>query len=184
MSQPPATSVSSLGAEVQIARRDIHIGKVISLRVDDVRLPNGNVASREVVMHPGGVVVAPILPDGRLVFVEQFRYPLGRTLLELPAGKLDGGEDPLRAVQRELWEETGYRAEHWEELTYIYTAPGFCDEILWLYRATGLTHDPNYQGDADEDICVRLLSLAEALEKVQRREIVDGKTLALLSLCS
>lgn len=162
-------------------------GKVATVRRDMALDPGGREVVREVVEHPGGVVVCPVLDDGRILFVEQWRYPLQRTLLELPAGKLDWHdgvpEDPLKAIQRELLEETGYEAAHWEELTYIFTAPGFCNEKLWLYKATGLTDTQRRHPDEDEWLDVVLLTPEEAFEKIRTREIVDAKTVTLLLLC-
>jgi ADP-ribose pyrophosphatase len=163
-------------------------GSIATLRVDTALHPSGAHVRREVVEHPGGVVVCPILDDGRIVFVEQWRYPLKRTLLELPAGKLDWHEgipeDPDLAIRRELLEETGYEARQWEEITTIYTAPGFCNEKLWLYKATQLfnghkTHQPSEH----EWLDVILLTPEEAMAKVRHREIVDAKTVTLLCLC-
>lgn len=166
----------------------IHEGRVATLRVDTALHPSGAQVRREVVEHPGGVVVCPILDDGRIVFVEQWRYPLGRTLLELPAGKLDWmngvPEDPLEAVRRELWEETGYEARKWEEITAIYTAPGFCNEKLWLFKAEGLFNGEKlHQPSEHEWLDVVLLTREEAFRRIREREIVDAKTIILLSLC-
>jgi ADP-ribose pyrophosphatase len=168
-------------------------GKVATVRVDKVLHPSGAVVEREVVEHPGGVVVCPILDDGRIIFVEQWRYPLQRTLLELPAGKLDWTdgvpENPFDAIRRELWEETGYEADEWQEITTIYTAPGFCNEKLWLYKATHLRDarhkqngDSTQQPSEHEWLDVVLLTPEEAIEKIRRREIADSKTVALLCL--
>ncbi len=174
--------------EKTLESRVIYEGKVAKLREDIALHPSGAHVRREVVEHPGGVTVCPILDDGRIVFVEQWRYPLNRTLLELPAGKLDWHdgipEDPMKAIQRELWEETGYEAKHWEELTTIYTAPGFCNEKLWLYKATGLFNgNKTHQPSEHEWLDVILLTPQDAMAKIRDREIVDAKTVALLCLC-
>lgn len=166
----------------------IHDGRVIKVRRDEVELPNGKRAYREVADHPGGVVALPILPDGRIIFVEQFRYPLGHHLLELPAGKLEYGEDPLDAIRRELIEETGYEASEWEEMSFVYPCPGFCNEKLWLFRASGLRQlhaqgtcamDPEEQ---HEFVHCSTLTPQEAFAKIRQREIVDAKTICLLTL--
>lgn len=180
--------------EKTLSSKLIYQGKVATLKIDKALHPSGAEVEREVVEHPGGVVVCPIMDDGRIIFVEQWRYPLQRTLLELPAGKLDWHdgvpEDPFDAIRRELWEETGYEAETWEEVTYIYTAPGFCNEKLWLYKASGLRdarHKQNgnseQQPSEHEWLDVVTLMPEEAMDRVRCREIVDGKTVALLSLC-
>ena len=174
--------------EKTLESRVVYAGRVATLKIDQALHPSGATVEREVVEHPGGVVVCPILDDGRIVLVEQWRYPLQRTLLELPAGKLDWTdgvpEDPGEAIRRELWEETGYEAHHWEELTYVYTAPGFCDEKLWLYKATGLFNgNKTHQPSEHEWLDVILLTPQEAICKIRNREIVDAKTVTLLCLC-
>jgi ADP-ribose pyrophosphatase len=184
----PSSSSGVDFTEVTLSSELIHDGRVIRVRRDEVQLPNGLKAYREVADHPGGVVAMPILEDGRIIFVEQFRYPLGHHLLELPAGKLEYGEDPLEAIQRELVEETGYEATGWEEMSYIYPAPGFCNEKLWLYKATGL-RQLHAQGtcamnpeEQHEFLHCITLTPQEALAKIRSREIVDAKTICLLSL--
>lgn len=162
--------------------QSLYKGRVINLRLDEVILPSGAIHTREVADHPGGAVVAPILPDGRLLFIEQFRYPLGHTLLEFPAGKLEPGEDPADTIRRELLEETGYEASHWDFLGAIHTAPGFCNEKLWLYRASGLTLANHHPKIEDENIDLLPLTLEEAMAKIRTRKLTDSKTMCLLAL--
>lgn len=176
--------------EVMLSSQPIFQGRVIRVRKDIIRLVNGKQAEREVAEHPGGIVVCPFLPDGRIVLVRQWRYPLKQALLELPAGKLerkpDGStEEPFPAIQRELEEETGYQAKTWAFLTHIFPAPGFCDEKLYLYKATDLfkpdvaAHTP----DEDENIELVMLTPEEAWARVLSGGITDAKTVCLLALC-
>jgi ADP-ribose pyrophosphatase len=187
-SNPQPSNTNPALHEKTLSSTPQHRGLVINVRRDEVELPNGRKALREVAEHPGGVVVLPLLEDGRIIFVEQFRYPLGHTLLELPAGKLEPGEAPLVSIQRELIEETGYEATQWEELNHIYTAPGFCNEKLWLFKATGLkqihetgtcSHNPEEQ---IEFLNLVYLHRDEALDRLRRQEFTDAKTICLLSL--
>ncbi len=166
--------------EAKLNSTPIHSGPVISLTHDTVRLPNGETALREVAWHPGGVVILPVLASGEILLVEQFRYAVGHTLLELPAGKLNIGEDPLKAAQRELLEETGYEAEHWQALGFIYTAPGFCNERLYLFRAEGLVAHPNPPKEEDEFITLHRLNAVDLKQRVLSRQLTDAKTLSLL----
>lgn len=174
--------------EKTLDSRIIYQGKVATLKVDTALHPSGAHVQREVVEHPGGVTVCPILDDGRIVFVEQWRYPLRRTLLELPAGKLDWHEgvpeDPLEAIKRELWEETGYEAKNWQQITTVFTAPGFCNEKLWLFKATDLFNgNKTHQPSEHEWLDVILLTPQEAIDKIRRQDIVDAKTVTLLCMC-
>ena len=152
-------------------------GRIINLRVDTALLPNGSSATREVVEHPGGVCVAALTEDGCLLFVRQFRYPSQKVLLELPAGKLDPGEDPLEAGKRELREETGAEAARYESLGELYPSPGYCGEIIHLYAATGLTFG-QMSPDEDEFLEVEKIPLEEAARMVLDNEIADAKTQA------
>lgn len=151
-------------------------GRIIRVRTDIVRLPNGAEAGREVVEHPGGVCVAPLTEDGDLLFVRQYRYPYGETVLELPAGKRDrDGEDPLTCGKRELLEETGATAENYTFLGKVYPTPGFCNEIIYLYLATDLQFG-EAQPDEDEFVEVERIPLQRAVEMVMKNEIPDAKT--------
>ena len=171
-------------AETTVSQTMIHRGIVVNTRRDEALRPDGKPCIREVVEHPGGVVILPLLQTGEtteIVLVEQWRYPLGKTLIEAPAGKLERNEDPFAAAQRELLEETGYKAHRWEPLHYVYTAPGFCDEKLYLYKASQLELlHPEAQGDEDEFLDVHRLTLAQAFELVRQGHIVDAKTISLL----
>lgn len=154
-------------------------GRIISLRVDEIELENGKTATREVVEHPGGVCVLPLGADDTVTLVRQFRYPYKEELLELPAGKRSPGEDPLECGKRELTEETGLVAAHYQSLGQMYPSPGYVDEIIYLYLATGLTEAEQCL-DEDEFLDVCPLPLAEAVQKVLSGEIKDAKTQVLL----
>ena len=152
-------------------------GKIINLRVDQARLPNGRTASREVVEHPGGVCIAALTEQNELLFVRQFRYPYGEVLLELPAGKLDAGEDPLEAGKRELKEETGAAARDYTDLGKLYPSPGYCGEVIHMYMATGLSYG-EMNPDEDEFLEVEKIPLKKAAQMVLDNEIRDAKTQA------
>lgn len=153
----------------------IYKGKIVNLRVDDAELPDGTTALREVVEHPGGVCVAALTDTQELLFVEQFRYPYMETVLELPAGKLEYGEDPFAAGKRELLEETGAAAEHYRDLGKLYPTPGYCGEIIHMYLAENLNFSEQHL-DEDEFLEVRRIPLEEAFQMVMRNEIRDSKT--------
>lgn len=125
--------------EKKLDGQTLYDGVIVRLERDRVELPDGGTSHREVVRHPGGVIVLPLDDKGRVRMVRQYRYPVGRVLTELPAGKLEYGEDPLAAAKRELSEEVGAAAEHWESLGRILPTPGYCDEVHHLWLATGLT---------------------------------------------
>jgi ADP-ribose pyrophosphatase len=161
--------------EITISSEPIFQGRVISLQVDTVRLPNGETAAREIVKHPGAVAVLALLDD-RMLVVEQYRKPLEKSQVEIPAGKLDAGENPLDAAKRELEEETGYRCGSIELVCSFYTSPGFSDEILHLYVAQGLTKG-TVNLDADEFLECESLSLEEARKYMREQRISDAKTI-------
>ena len=173
--------------ETPLHSTSLYKGRIVSLRVDEVRLPNGVSARREVVDHPGGICIAPLTEAGDLLFVRQFRYPYGGVLLELPAGKLTPGEDPLAAGKRELLEKTGAVAERYHSLGLVYPSPGYCGEIIHLFAArVSSRHAP--QPDEDEFLDCVAIPLESAAQMVMNGEIYDAKTqiaiLELRSLCA
>ena len=162
--------------EKTLAEQEIYQGRIIRVHVDDVELENGQPAKREVVDHPGGVSVAILTPDNELIFVRQFRYPYKEVLLELPAGKLEPGEDPFEALKREQMEETGTTAESYIPLGNVYPSPGYCGEIirLWACRLAGETGALHL--DDDEFLENERIPLEKAVEMVLNNEIPDAKT--------
>lgn len=168
------------GARVR-AHRVVYDGKVLALHVDEVEEPGGVRATREVVRHQGSVAALPVGDDGRVVLVRQYRYPVDASLWELPAGRLDKGEDPEAGVQRELQEEIGHKASHLERIAFFYTTPGFCDEAMHVFRATGLVASKS-QGDDDERIEVQSFSVDEVRRMIASGEVREGKTLVALLL--
>lgn len=166
------------GPEVLSSRR-IYEGKVVNLRVDEIALAGGNSAVREVVEHRGAVVVAAVDVDGSVCLVRQYRHAVGRWLLELPAGSLEPGEEPLIAAQRELREEVGLQAREWRRLGSFFSSPGFASEELHAFLAQKLETVPQ-DLDEDEELDVVRYPLAELLKG--RVALCDGKTLATLFL--
>jgi ADP-ribose pyrophosphatase len=159
-----------------VEHKEIYSGKIVILHVDTIRQPSGRNTIREVVLHPGGVTAVPILDDGRILLIRQFRYPIGKFILELPAGKLDSGQSPLDTVARELEEEIGYRAGRLTHECTFYTTPGISNESIHLFMARELT--PCAQRlEEGEHITVEAHSVEECLQKIQTGEINDGKTI-------
>ena len=164
-----------------VSSRPVFSGRVIKVQVDEVALANGRHSQREVVLHPGAVVMVAEDGEGRILFVSQYRHAAGRTLLELPAGTLEAGETPEATAARELGEETGYEPGRVEALGGFYSAPGFCTEYLHAFLCTEL-RPSRRQADFDEEIAPVRLTLAEALDRAGRGEIPDAKTLGALLL--
>lgn len=163
----------------ELLNRDLkYSGVIVDLEVDQVRIA-GKETVREVVRHPGGVVILAEVGDGRIPFVRQHRYPINSDLLELPAGKQDPGETPASSAARELEEETGLRPLFLEHVSSYYTSPGFCDELLHFYYSNQL-EETTRTPEEDEDLEVEYYSLEKALEMITRGEIVDGKTITAL----
>ena len=150
-------------------------GIIVDVQTDMIELPNGRLTMREVVRHPGGVCVAAVDRDGYITLVRQYRYPFASHLYELPAGKLEPGEEPLPAAKRELSEETGLEAARWEELCVLYTSPGFSTERLYLYLATELRRGQAHP-DPNELLDVVRMPLTELLERIGAGEVCDAKT--------
>ncbi|WP_318508505.1 NUDIX hydrolase [Bacillus sp. T3] len=164
--------------EKTIKTEHIFTGRIISLQVDDVKLPDGKTAKRELIKHPGAVAVIAVTNENKIIMVEQFRKALERNLVEIPAGKLEKGEEPLTCAARELEEETGYVCESLELVNSFYTSPGFADEIVHVYEARGLTKVEN-PADQDEDEFINLLELTleEAQQYIEQQKIYDAKTI-------
>ncbi len=161
--------------EETLRRVNTHKGIIVDVETDMIRLSNGAITMREVVRHPGGVSVVALDRDGTVALVRQYRYPFRRHLWELPAGKLEPGEEPLPAAKRELSEETGLEAEVWTDLGEVYATPGYCTEILHLYLAEELRQGEAHP-DPNEFLDVTRIPLDELLDRIDRGEIRDAKT--------
>jgi ADP-ribose pyrophosphatase len=163
--------------------KNIFRGKVLTLNIDTITLPNGVTIDLEIVRHPGAAAVVPLKDNGMVVLIKQFRHAAGGFIYEIPAGKLYPGEDPLHCAARELEEEIGWIAGRMERLTSILTAPGFTDEVIHIYKATGLTAG-RQQLDRDEVLEVLEISLEEAIKMIEAGTIRDAKTIVGLKLVS
>ena len=153
-------------------------GKVFDVKVDEIEYTEtGNKALRQVAVHPGGAVMVPVLDNGKIVLIKQYRYPHNEIIFELPAGKLEKGEDPQVCATRELTEETGYSAKKVFKLGKIYSTPGFCDEVLHIYLGQELTVGNHAREEGEEGIEMFELTLEEIDEKIRSGEIVDAKTI-------
>ena len=168
----------------KVGGRRVYSGRIVSLDVDRVRFPNGSEGEIEMIRHSGASAVVPFLSDPagedpQILLLRQYRYASNGYMWEVPAGRLDEGEDPEACARRELAEETGCTAERVERLTTMYTTPGFTDEKIHLFMATGLVHGEHAR-EHDEFIEVETMPISRALELVERGEISDGKTIVAL----
>jgi ADP-ribose pyrophosphatase len=162
-----------------ILKEKIYQGHTIDLSVDHLLLDGERKVIREVVEHPGGTVIIPILPNGDIMLIQQYRYPFNKEIIELPAGKFDEGENPLRCAKRELQEETGYGAVKWMRLGSLMSTPGFSNEVLHIFMALNI--EPTGKGqsleEGEEYIRLKPISLHEAVTMVEREEITDAKSI-------
>ncbi|RGE41153.1 NUDIX hydrolase [Comamonas testosteroni] len=163
--------------EHRIKSEVVHQGSFLQLRLDTVRLPHGGEATREYVVHPGAVVVIGLLDDSKVLLERQFRYPVGQVMTEFPAGKLDAGETPLFCAQRELLEETGYRAREWAYAGPLHLAIGYSTEVIHVFFARGLTAGERHL-DADEFLDVCSMTPEQLLDGVRTGQVTDAKTLS------
>lgn len=176
---PDAEAAASPLIETFVGGQQVFKGMLLDVRRDVVALPDGSQATREYVVHPGAVVVVPLLDDGRLVMERQFRYPVGRVMVEFPAGKLDAGEQPLACAQRELIEETGYRARQWALAGTMRNAVGYSTEVIHILFARQLQAGAQALDDG-ELLELALMDEAELDAAVARGELTDAKTLIAL----
>ena len=163
--------------ETVIGTEEIYRGKIVRLRVDRVRLPDGKEAKREIVGHGGAVCIVPITEDGNVLMIRQFRLAAGGVLLEIPAGGLETGETPEACAARELEEETGYRTASLRPLFSMFLAPGYSTELIHAYLATGLTPGTTHM-DEDENVVLTPIPLEEVVDRILAGEIRDAKTIA------
>jgi ADP-ribose pyrophosphatase len=163
-----------------IKSEKLYHGSIIDLIIEDVENTAGEIRKREIVSHPGGSVIVPMQENGDVILVRQYRYPHKKFILELPAGKLEPNEDPLIAARRELQEETGYTADKYEKLTTMFTTPGFCNEVLHIYLATGLKKSEHGQNldEGEQSLTVEQIPFSTVVEMIERGEIGDSKTIA------
>jgi len=175
-SAAPAIDADALLREETLVSDQVYRGAFLDVRRDRIRLPDGSTAQREYIVHPGAVMVVPMLDDGRLVIERQWRYPLARVMVEFPAGKLEVGEPPLHCAIRELIEETGYRATEWARAGILHNAIAYSNEGIEVWFARGLTLGER-QLDAGEFLDVGSASLAELDDMARRGELTDAKTL-------
>ncbi|MHC6179462.1 NUDIX hydrolase [Clostridium sp. JNZ X4-2] len=164
-------------SEKTIKKDTIYSGKIIEVNLHTVKLPNGREGKREIVNHPGGVAILAYKDSDTLFMVEQFRKPIEKSILEIPAGKIEKNEDIKVCGMRELEEETGYKAGKFEYMGKIVTSPGFCDEYIYFFKAEELYKGRNDIGDEDEFINVKEVKASRIKDMIKKGEIVDAKTI-------
>lgn len=164
--------------EKTIDIKNIYKGKIIDVNLHTVDLPNGKQSTREIVNHPGGVAIIAYKDKETILLVEQFRKPIEKSILELPAGKIEKGEDIELCGMRELEEETGYKAKEFEYLGKIVSSPGFCDEYIYIYKADCLHKGEDNLGDEDEFINIKEMKIDKVKEMIKSGEIIDAKTIS------
>jgi ADP-ribose pyrophosphatase len=162
-----------------LSSKTVYEGTIFGIRHDEVIEPNGVHATRELVTHPGSVVVLPVLPDGRIVLVQQYRHAARQYLWELVAGRIDAGENPREAAERELMEETGYRAKRFRVFLDVFPTPGFLEERMFILHAEGLT-EGEAKPEEDEKIISRIYNRKQLEELIRRGKLRDAKTIAAL----
>jgi ADP-ribose pyrophosphatase len=173
--ESPAGDADAHLREDTLSSEVVFQGKFLAMKRDQVRLPDGRSASREYVVHPGAVMVVPLLPDGRLVLERQYRYPVGQTMIEFPAGKLDAGEGGLACARRELWEETGYKAQRWARAGIMHPVIGYATEVIEIWFAEGLTLHERL--DEGEFLDVFAATQQELEDGVRDGTLTDVKTI-------
>ena len=181
MKPSPVVAPQAPGSDAQLLEHGVagaqaYLGQFLDVRRDEVRLPDGGLAQREYIVHPGAVMIVPLHDDGRLVTIRQYRYPVGRVMLEFPAGKIDAGELPFQCAVRELAEETGYRAAEWARAGILHNAVAYSTEGIEIWFARGLTLGEQHL-DAGEFVEVASATEDELNRLAQRGELTDAKTL-------
>ncbi|WP_123053586.1 NUDIX hydrolase [Clostridium sp. JN-1] len=168
--------------EKTLESKNIYSGKIINVNLQKVKLPDGREAKREIVNHPGGVAVLAYKDSSTILLVEQFRKPIEQRLLEVPAGKIEKGEEPKVCAIRELEEETGYKAKKFDYLGKIVTSPGFCDEYIYLFKAQDLYKGNDNLQDEDEFINLREFNVKKVKQMIKDGKIIDAKTAAIFMM--
>ncbi|HHW49302.1 MAG TPA: NUDIX hydrolase [Clostridiaceae bacterium] len=162
--------------EKTVGKKQIYNGNIIKVECLTVTLPNGEERTRDLVLHPGASVIIPVSVDNELYMVRQYRKPIEKVSLEIPAGKLDAGEDPETCARRELKEETGLTAKNMKHVISIHSTPGFCNEVLHMFLATGLEEGES-SADEDEFISCEKIKIDKLVDMIFRHEITDAKSI-------